>query len=192
MRCTDTGIGLSEEQRARLFQPFAQADSSTTRRFGGTGLGLSIVRRLTELMDGTVDIESTPGKGSTFTVTLTLKAAPADSPLDGAAAARTRRPRTPTSRARSERFRVLVVDDHPVNREVLVRQLDLIGIAADSVNDGVEALEAWAAGRYTAVLADIHMPRMDGYELTRRIREAEAGRQAGAAARRSSPSPPTP
>jgi PAS domain S-box-containing protein len=169
---TDTGIGLSAEQRARLFQPFAQADSSTTRKFGGTGLGLSIVRRLTELMDGTVDIQSTPGKGSTFTVALTLRAAPADSPLTAllrpdAAPKDTDKPR------RREQFRVLVVDDHPVNREVLVRQLDLIGIAADSVNDGVEALDAWAAGRYNAVLADIHMPHMDGYELTARIREAE-------------------
>ena len=72
---------MSDEQRARLFQPFAQADSSTTRKFGGTGLGLSIVRRLTELMAGTVSIESTPDKGSTFTVTLALKAAPADSLL---------------------------------------------------------------------------------------------------------------
>jgi CheY-like chemotaxis protein len=69
---------------------------------------------------------------------------------------------------------VLVVDDHPVNREVLVRQLDLLGLASDSVSDGVEALEAWAAGRYIAVLADVHMPRMDGYELARRIRAAEA------------------
>jgi len=77
-------------------------------------------------------------------------------------------------RARSERLRVLVVDDHPVNREVLVRQLDLIGLATDSANDGVEGLEAWAAGQYTAVLADIHMPRMDGYEMTRQIRIAEA------------------
>ena len=68
---------------------------------------------------------------------------------------------------------MLVVDDHPVNREVLVRQLDLIGLDADSANDGIEALEAWAAGQYTAVLADIHMPRMDGYELARRIRAAE-------------------
>ena len=93
---------------------------------------------------------------------------------------------------RNERLRVLVVDDHPVNREVLVRQLDLIGLAADSVNDGVEALEAWAAGRYIAVLADIHMPRMDGYELARRIREAEAEGRKSTAARRSSPSPPTP
>jgi PAS domain S-box-containing protein len=167
---TDTGIGLSAEQRARLFQPFAQADSSTTRKFGGTGLGLSIVRRLTELMDGTVDIRSDPGKGSTFTVALTLKAAPADSPL-----AALLRPDAAKELApkRREHFRVLVVDDHPVNREVLVRQLDLLGIAADSVNDGVEAVDAWAAGRYNAVLADIHMPRMDGYELTVRIREAE-------------------
>jgi CheY-like chemotaxis protein/HPt (histidine-containing phosphotransfer) domain-containing protein len=69
---------------------------------------------------------------------------------------------------------VLVADDHPVNREVLVRQLELLGIAADTVNDGVEALEAWASGRYAAVLADIHMPRMDGHELTRRIRVAES------------------
>jgi PAS domain S-box-containing protein len=167
---TDTGIGLSAEQRARLFQPFAQADSSTTRKFGGTGLGLSIVRRLTELMDGTVQIQSDPGKGSTFTVALTLKAAAADSPL-----AALLRPDAAKDLApkRREHFRVLVVDDHPVNREVLVRQLDLLGIAADSVNDGVEAVDAWAAGRYNAVLADIHMPRMDGYELTARIREAE-------------------
>ena len=72
---------------------------------------------------------------------------------------------------------MLVVDDHPVNREVLVRQLDLLGLATDTANDGVEALEAWAAGdSYTAVLADIHMPRMDGYELARQIRIAEAAR----------------
>ncbi len=170
---TDTGIGLTAEQRARLFQPFAQADSSTTRKFGGTGLGLSIVRRLTELMSGAVEIDSKPGKGSTFTVSLTLKAAPADSPL-----ATLLRPETAAkdgAAQKREHFRVLVVDDHPVNREVLVRQLDLLGIAADSVNDGVEALEAWAAGRYNAVLADIHMPHMDGYELTQRIREAEQG-----------------
>ena len=168
---SDTGIGLTEQQRARLFQPFAQADSSTTRRFGGTGLGLSIVRRLAELMDGDVEVDSRAGAGSIFTVTLHLKAAPADSPLQGLL-----RPTVkPTPKAaRRGRLRVLVVDDHPVNREVLVRQLDLIGIACDSVNDGVEALEAWAAGRYSAVLADIHMPRMDGYELTRRIRAAEA------------------
>jgi signal transduction histidine kinase/FixJ family two-component response regulator/HPt (histidine-containing phosphotransfer) domain-containing protein len=174
---SDTGIGLTEEERARLFQPFAQADSSTTRRFGGTGLGLSIVRRLSQLMQGEVAIDSTPGAGSTFKVTLTLKAAPADSPL---AALLRPEPGVKAKSKRNEGLRVLVVDDHPVNREVLVRQLELLGLSADSVNDGVEAIEAWAAGRYIAVLADIHMPRMDGYELTRRMRAAEAeGRKAG-------------
>jgi CheY-like chemotaxis protein/HPt (histidine-containing phosphotransfer) domain-containing protein len=171
---SDTGIGLDAEQRARLFQPFAQADSSTTRRFGGTGLGLSIVRRLAQLMHGNVTLESEPKVGSTFTVTLTLQAAPADSPLN--TTLRAAAPAKRAGRKGQARPRVLVADDHPVNREVLVRQLDLLGISADTVNDGVEALEAWAAGRYAAVLADIHMPRMDGHELTRRLRAAEAER----------------
>src|SRR6185436_18002650 len=103
---------LTAEQRARLFEPFAQADSSTTRKFGGTGLGLSIVRRLSELMHGTVEIETTSGKGSTFTVSLLLKAAPADSPL-----AVLLRPDAASSGGlpqKREHFRVLVVDDHPV------------------------------------------------------------------------------
>ena len=173
----DTGIGLSEDQRARLFQPFAQADSSTTRRFGGTGLGLSIVRRLAQLMKGDITVESKEGAGSTFTVRLTLQAAPADSPLNTTLRATVRPTRSVLSRSKS-RARILVADDHPVNREVLVRQLELLGVAADTVNDGVEALEAWSAaeGRYTAVLADIHMPRMDGHELARQIRTAEAKR----------------
>ena len=173
-RCADSGIGLSDEQRARLFQPFAQADSSTTRRFGGTGLGLSIVRRLTELMAGNVDDREHARPG------LDLHGdADAQGSAGGFAACRPccgpmrRRSRMRCAPAASE-LRVLVVDDHPVNREVLVRQLDLIGLAADSANDGVEALEAWAAGHYTAVLADIHMPRMDGYEMARQIRAAEA------------------
>jgi PAS domain S-box-containing protein len=179
---SDTGIGLSEDQRARLFQPFAQADSSTTRRFGGTGLGLSIVRRLAQLMKGDITVESQQGAGSTFTVRLTLQAAPADSPLNTTLRSTTRPARSVSPSRSKSRPRILVADDHPVNREVLVRQLELLGIAADTVNDGVEALEAWAAadGRYTAVLADIHMPRMDGRELTRQIRVAEGKRGASA------------
>jgi CheY-like chemotaxis protein len=180
----DTGIGLSDEQRARLFQPFAQADSSTTRRFGGTGLGLSIVRRLAQLMKGDITVESRQGAGSTFTVRLTLKAAPADSPLNTTLRSPTRPVRAVRAGKSKTRPRVLVADDHPVNREVLVRQLELLGVDADTVNDGLEALEAWAAaeGRYAAVLADIHMPRMDGHEFTRQLRAAEA--KGGAAATR--------
>jgi signal transduction histidine kinase/DNA-binding response OmpR family regulator len=169
---TDTGIGMSGEQLARLFQPFVQADSSTTRQFGGTGLGLSIVRRLTQAMGGDVAVESAPGVGTTFTVTLTLHAAPSDSPF--------RTPLRPVARSAhaasllGEGPRVLVVDDHPVNREVLVLQLKLLGVEADSVENGVDALAAWVPGRYAAVLADIHMPLMDGHELVRQLRAGEA------------------
>jgi PAS domain S-box-containing protein len=172
---TDTGIGIEEELRKRLFQPFAQADSSTTRKFGGTGLGLSIVRRLAQLMDGDVAAESTPGRGSTFNVRLIFDSAPQDALFATSRHSHAHLRRTLTSRA-GERPVVLVVDDHPVNQEVLVRQLDLLGVSADTAEDGEEALEAWRARPYAAVLADIHMPRMDGYELARRLRAIEAER----------------
>jgi CheY-like chemotaxis protein/HPt (histidine-containing phosphotransfer) domain-containing protein len=179
----DTGIGLDAEQQARLFQAFSQADSSTTRRYGGTGLGLSIVRRLAQLMGGDVAVDSAVREGSAFTVTLVLEAAPAESPTptlplprmrgrewEGADAS------APTDAiAASNDKRLLVVDDHPVNREVLVRQLKLLGLGADTAEDGGEALAAWASGHYAAVLADLHMPGMDGFALTRQLRARETG-----------------
>ncbi len=118
-----------------------------------------------------------PAAGSTFTVTLTLHAAPADSPLKTLLGPVARfSARVGTRPGVSPR--VLVVEDHPVNREVLMLQLKLLGIAADTAENGVDALEAWAPGRYAAVLADIHMPHMDGHELARRLRAAEADRGA--------------
>jgi signal transduction histidine kinase/DNA-binding NarL/FixJ family response regulator len=170
---SDTGIGLGAEQIARLFQPFVQADSSTTRKFGGTGLGLSIVQRLAQSMGGDAAVKSTPGVGATFTVTLTLLAAPVDSPLKTLLGPVARSSGRVGARA-GEGPRVLVVEDHPVNREVLMLQLKLLGIAADTAENGLDALAAWAPGRFAAVLADVHMPHMDGHELARRLRAAEA------------------
>ena len=161
----DTGIGMDAAQQAHLFQPFAQADSSTTRRFGGTGLGLSIVRRLAQLMDGDVAVDSAPGQGATFTVTLLLHAAPA---IEQATA-----PDRPVGVLSANGGTLLVVDDHPVNREVLVRQLGLLGLTAETAEDGLSALAMWRPGRYIAILADMHMPRMDGYGLTAEIRSRE-------------------
>jgi len=169
----DTGVGMNPAQMARLFQPFAQADSSTTRRYGGTGLGLSIVRRLAQAMGGDVTVDSRPGMGSTFTVTLELSAAPADSPLIGLSTddVSTTLALSPTNHTGA---RVLVVDDHPVNRDVLQGQLRALGVDADTAVDGREGLAAWRRGDYAIVFADVHMPEMDGFEMTARMRIEEA------------------
>jgi signal transduction histidine kinase/DNA-binding response OmpR family regulator len=165
----DSGVGMNAEQLGRLFQPFAQADTSTTRRYGGTGLGLSIVRRLARMMGGDVTVQSEPGRGSRFTVTLLLDAA---DPLSMPAA---ESPSVlPAADAEGEAPRLLVVDDHPVNREVLARQLELLGCASEMAEDGAKALELWRAGRYRVVLVDLHMPVMDGLDLARAIRREEA------------------
>ncbi len=171
----DTGVGMTAEQMARLFQPFAQADSSTTRRYGGTGLGLSIVRRLARAMGGDATVQASPDIGSTFTVTLDLAAAPDGATLLVAESEATRNP-LPLRRLRRRPGRVLVVDDHPVNREVLVRQLAILGIDADTAVNGRDGLARWHDGRYALVLADVHMPEMDGFAMTSAIRDEEASR----------------
>ena len=171
LQVEDSGIGMDPETLARLFQPFTQADSSTTRRFGGTGLGLSIVRRLAELMEGEVSAESEVGRGSRFTVTLRLGLA--------AQAAQVERAREdapgagPSAEGAAEQEGVLVVDDHPVNREVIGRQLELIGLQSDMAEGGAQALGLWRQRRHGIVLLDIHMPGMDGFELARAIRQEE-------------------
>jgi PAS domain S-box-containing protein len=162
---TDSGIGMTEAQVARLFQPFSQADSSTTRRYGGTGLGLSIVRRLAELMGGGVGVTSAPGKGSTFTVTLALALARQEAETLSL-------PAQPA--AKRIGARVLAVDDYPVNLEVLTDQFEVLGVEVDTAADGLEALNKWREQPYALVLTDIHMPDMDGFELTRQIRAEEA------------------
>ena len=166
---SDSGIGMDEATQARLFSPFTQADSSTTRRFGGTGLGLSIVRRLARLMGGDVTVESQPAAGSRFTVTLRLLPAPG---LPARAPAMANGQTNGHGR-RASATRLLVADDHPVNQEVLIRQLEILGVDADIARDGGEALALWRRSGHVAVLVDLHMPVMDGFALAQEIRREE-------------------
>jgi PAS domain S-box-containing protein len=180
-RVTDTGIGISAEAQQRLFQPFAQAEDDTTRRYGGTGLGLAICTRLAELMGGLVTMDSVPQVGTTMRLAMTLPRAPrSELPLEtlhGEKAIAFKPRRLPTvEQAARERSLVLLVDDHPTNRMVIARQLALAGYASEAAEDGVQGLERWRSGRYALLLSDIHMPRMDGYALASRIREEERQR----------------
>ncbi|MGQ4660841.1 ATP-binding protein [Lysobacter sp. F6437] len=175
----DTGIGVSAEAQAQLFQPFSQAEGDTTRRFGGTGLGLVICRRLAELMDGEVRMDSTPGQGTTMRLELVLPQAPAedvavDAHAEAAPVAFAPRRLPGVAQAEREGSLVLLVDDHPTNRLVIARQLALAGYASESAEDGNEGLQRWRTGRYGLVLSDVHMPGLDGYQLARAIREEEA------------------
>jgi CheY-like chemotaxis protein len=159
---TDTGVGLEEEARERLFEPFSQADSSTTRRFGGTGLGLAICRQLVTAMGGELGVDSELGRGSTFWFTLPLERADV-----GAAP-------TQVKPGRLADVRALVVDDNHTNRLILGDQLTAWGMRVDVAEDGPAALQALgeAAGTdapYALVLLDLCMPDMDGLELARRI-----------------------
>jgi len=160
---SDTGIGMSAEQQERLFKPFSQADNSTTRRYGGTGLGLSIVRRLAELMGGTATVESAPGQGSTFTVTVRVRR--------GAGVASVEKSEAPPLPEAG--LRVLAVDDSDINLEVLLGQFGFLGIGLDTAANGLDALRLWREHDHALVLTDIHMPDMDGFELARQLRAEE-------------------
>ncbi|MCB9831108.1 MAG: response regulator [Planctomycetes bacterium] len=161
---TDTGIGMSAETRGRLFRPFAQADSSTTRCYGGTGLGLSITRRLVELMNGAIGVESSEGQGSCFHFSLEFgtpecheRSRPTNSGAIRAAKAR----------------RVLVVEDNDVNRCVASGLLKQMGCIVEVAENGREALRKVRQDDFDLVLMDIQMPELDGYEATRLIRELD-------------------
>ena len=165
----DTGIGIPPEAQKKIFQSFAQADSSTTRRYGGTGLGLAIARQLAVMMGGEIELESEPGKGSEFRFSARFL-------RDGGAEAEALAS-TPCRSLRG--IRALVVDDNATNRTILEQQFLLWGIPNRSVEGGLEALEklreaADAGSPFDLAILDYHMPGMDGLELARRIKEDPA------------------
>ncbi len=192
----DTGIGMSNEAQARLFQPFEQARADTARLYGGTGLGLAICRRLVDLMNGSVTLQSAPGNGTKVFVTISFpitETTPAISPAqptydeaaDMPAVMAEMTHVVSIAGATADGPSVLAVDDNPINRILLARQLAMLGLRATMAVDGREALALWmrniedpnkASERFSLVITDCNMPVMDGYALARAIRDSEAAR----------------
>jgi len=161
----DTGIGISDEQRAMIFQPFRQADVSTTRKYGGTGLGLSIARRLVEMMGGEIQVTSEPGRGSEFSFTVPLGVEP-----DALTA-----PAPQRAGLSLQRARVLVVDDNATNRQLVREMLGWAGSVVDEapgVAAGLDLLQrARRTGKgYDLVISDVLMPERDGFEFAATVR----------------------
>ena len=158
---TDSGIGIAPEAIAKLFRPFVQEDSSTTRRFGGSGLGLAISKRLAEQMGGDITVHSLPGKGSTFSASFVLEPALTDATT----------PPPVSKLPGGELLKILVVDDNELNRRILEETLASWGVPCHTAASGAEAIQCWTrSGPYHLVITDHHMPEMDGVEMTRYFR----------------------
>jgi CheY-like chemotaxis protein len=164
----DTGIGIPIEKIDTLFEPFTQADNSTTRRFGGTGLGLAICNRLAKLMGGEITIESAPGQGSCFTFTFVTIGIPGEESEE-------KEPEImPLDRhlAQKHPLEILIAEDNFINQKLAQQVFSQMGYEVDLVDNGLLALEATVNKKYDLIFMDLHMPEMDGIEATNAIRSS--------------------
>ncbi len=170
----DSGIGIARDIQQNLFKRFRQESADTARQYGGTGLGLSISRCLAELLDGQIELISEPGRGATFSITviLPISAAPGEKiPLITPVVEQKRV--TPLFDNNEDAPLILAVDDHPINRDLLARQIRLLGLRAETAEHGQDALIKWKTGRFDMVITDCHMPEMDGYSFAQAVRNIE-------------------
>ncbi|MGA3134076.1 MAG: PAS domain S-box protein [Terracidiphilus sp.] len=176
---SDTGIGIPEDKIPALFSPFVQADASTTRKYGGTGLGLAISKQLVEMMGGSIAVSSWEGQGSTFRFTVTFglaldrrRSAPQSASFQQGKAIQSAVNSAINAAQRGHGERILIAEDNPTNREVILAQLKKLGYEGAMVANGAEAVEAVERESFDLVLMDCQMPLMDGYEATHRIRQS--------------------
>jgi len=168
LEVADQGIGIAPEQQAALFQAFEQADNSTTRKYGGTGLGLAISKRLIRLMGGDIGVDSKPGQGSVFWISLRLEVADTAA---GTSAATAEQELPARLRARHGGCRILLAEDNALNQEVAQDLLHDAGLAVSVAEDGHQAVSLAQSGGFDLVLMDVNMPHLDGLQATRAIRE---------------------
>jgi signal transduction histidine kinase/CheY-like chemotaxis protein len=168
----DTGIGIPEDRRQRLFQPFSQVDASTTRQFGGTGLGLAICKRLTKMLGGTIWVEGRPGGGTVFRFTIQAHPAHVTHTRQGAGAKAV----DPTQADRHP-LRILIAEDNLVNQKVTLGMLKRLGYDAEVAITGIEVLDRLDRQSFDVILMDSHMPEMDGPEASRQIRNGPPDKQ---------------
>ncbi|MFZ4615618.1 MAG: response regulator, partial [Rectinemataceae bacterium] len=165
----DTGIGIPKEKQRHIFESFTQADASTTRKYGGTGLGTTIARDLTHLMGGKLELQSTAGEGSQFWLILSFDRTEG-APLP-AQEADIKHPKPPLPG--SIHGLILVAEDYPINQEIIRTQLENDGHSVELAENGLEAVKAAERRPFDLIFMDIHMPELDGFDATRRIRSTD-------------------